>query len=116
MKTQRSQYWRAVISGYDPKKSTVRAYCRAQEVNEHSFHAWRKRLRDQDPKPSPVTFKLVENTATPEKKKSVQQPPTQAAAACIEVVLNNGTALLRVPCEESALRIVLAAMAAALPS
>lgn len=107
MKTQRSQYWRAVISGYDPKKSTVRAYCRQHDVNEHSFHAWRKRLRAED---QPVTFKLVEKNSTPKKKRGQQPSPS---AVTIEVVLHDGAVLLRVPCEEVALRIVLAA---ALPS
>ena len=98
MKTQRSEYWRAVISGYDPKQTTVRAYCREQGVSEQSFHAWRRRLSEQG---RPVSFKLIDSTAA---------TATTATTAMIEVVVHNGAAIMRVPCEESALRIVLAAV------
>ena len=95
----RSAHWAQIISGFDGSQTTVRDYCRKQNVNEHSFYCWRRRLNEKTKKP--LTFRLVE----PERKQPAAPP-----LAPVEVVLTSGT-VLRVACEERALRTVLAAIA-----
>jgi transposase-like protein len=91
-----SERWRALLSRFDPAKTTVRAFCRTHSINEHSFYQWRKKLREQPQQASPVSFKLVETSARTE-------------ARWLEIVLTSGV-MLRVPCEEAVLRVVIAAL------
>lgn len=39
--------WRALIEQHRESGLSVRAFCGQQALNEASFHAWRRRLRDQ---------------------------------------------------------------------
>lgn len=50
------EYWRRVIAAQEASGSSVRRYCLDQGVGEHSFYAWRRRLRATEP----VLFALVD--------------------------------------------------------
>lgn len=52
------EYWRRVIAGQEAVGASVRVYCREQGIGEHSFYAWRRRLREADP----VRFALVDTS------------------------------------------------------
>jgi hypothetical protein len=39
--------WRALIEQQSESGLSVRAFCQQQALNEVSFYAWRRRLRDQ---------------------------------------------------------------------
>lgn len=58
----------------------MREFCRARQVSEHSFYAWRRRLCEEQ---EPVRFALVETRA-------VSEP---GAVAPLELVLSNGERL-----------------------
>jgi transposase-like protein len=91
MKRQRAdrvELWQRIISEQEASGHSVRAFCHQHGYKEHSFYMWRKRLR----KPSAMRFALVETK---------QAPPVM-----MEVVLAGGEKL-RIPCEASALRLVL---------
>ena len=80
--------WHGIISEHEASGQSVRAYCRQRGYKEHSFYMWRQRLR----KPGEMRFALVDTNNT---------VPTM-----MEVVLAGGEKL-RIPCEASALRLVL---------
>ena len=40
--------WRAIIDAQRTSGLTVRAFCRERDLREHSFHAWRRKLRKRD--------------------------------------------------------------------
>jgi hypothetical protein len=91
MKRQRPdrvQLWQRIISEQEASGQSVREFCRQRVLKEHSFYMWRKRLR----KPRAMCFALVETN--------------QALPAMMEVMLAGGEKL-RIPCEASALRLVL---------
>jgi transposase-like protein len=87
-RTERTELWQRIISDQEASGQSVRAFCRQHGHKEHSFYMWRKRLR----KPGAMRFALVETN--------------QAVRAMMEVVLAGGEKL-RIPCEASALRLVL---------
>jgi transposase-like protein len=82
--------WRERVVDQERSGVSIRAYCKERDLCEHSFFNWRRRLRMD----GPVRFALVEN-------KAVSAEPTT-----LELVLSEGEKL-RIPCEESALRLVL---------
>ena len=67
----------------------MRAFCREQNINEHSFYMWRRRLKHE----APLTIALVERERS-------------AEPAMVELVLTTGDRL-RIPAEASTLRTVL---------
>jgi hypothetical protein len=69
--------WRERISEQERSGLSVRQFCKERELAEHSFYAWRKRLRKQEP----VRFALVERGPAP-------QEPT-----ALELVLASGERL-----------------------
>jgi len=85
--SERMEFWRQAVAQQEQQGRSVRTFCRERGLNEHSFYAWRKRVRSQPP----VTFALVETN----------RPP-----ALIEVALPTGERL-RIPCEAATLRLVL---------
>jgi transposase-like protein len=87
-RVDRTELWQRIISEQEASGQSVRAFCGQHGHKEHSFYMWRKRLR----KPSAMRFALVEANHT--------------LPAMIEVALAGGEKL-RVPCEASALRLVL---------
>ncbi len=90
--------WRERISAQQASGLSVRAYCRAQGIGEHSFYAWRQKLRRTG---EPVSFALVE--AKP------QAPEVDGRT--VELLLAGGECL-RVPCNEEVLRVMLRALRA----
>ena len=55
-KRDRDEYWRGQIAAQGNSGLTVRRFCQQQGVSEHSFYAWRNRLRTHKPE---VHFALV---------------------------------------------------------
>jgi transposase len=81
----REPYWRMVIGRWRRSGRSVRAFCRAEGINEPKFYWWRRRLElAEQPKPSFLPVHVVANDAD------------QPTARNIEVVLANGRSL-RVP-------------------
>ena len=94
----RSDYWGEQVAAQENSGLTVKRFCQRQGVSEHSFYAWRKRLRAQKPA---LRFALVE---------PVPQP---ASAAPLELVLASGERLLISPgVDASMVRAVLEALRA----
>ena len=91
---QRRELWRQRIAEQEKSGRSVRAYCREQSVSEATFFAWRQRLGIQE---TPVSFALVE-------PKTAAEP-----APPIELILTSGDRL-RIPCEASMLKTVLAVL------
>jgi len=106
----RRGYWVSIIKGFDPEQSSVREYCQRKGVNEHSFYNWRSRLRNEAQAPAPVTFKLVDSSSCCGNHSREAGGEAAAAAVVIEIVLRNGAGTLHLPCEEKALRTVLAVL------
>ena len=44
----KEQFWRGLIAGFDPQRSTVRQWCADHGVSEPSFYAWRRALEQRD--------------------------------------------------------------------
>jgi hypothetical protein len=91
---QRRDLWRQRIAEQEKSGRPVRVFCREQSLSEATFFAWRQRLKIQE---TPVSFALVEAKVAAE-----PAPP-------IELILNSGE-LLRIPCEASMLKMVLAVL------
>ena len=88
--SKRLEHWRRMLAEYERSGETIREFCQKHGVSDHSIYAWRRRIGRE----TPVTFALVETN-----------PP----AATIEVALPTGERL-RIPCEATALRVVLSVL------
>lgn len=86
------EQWRERIAAQERSGLTVRAYCKEQDLHEHSFYGWRQRLRAE----GPVSFALVETKLA----------RTEESAQTMDLVLKVGERL-RIALNESALRLVL---------
>lgn len=86
------EQWRERIEAQERSGLTVRAYCKERDLAEHSFYAWRQRLRAE----APVAFALVE----------AKFAHAEESAQILDLVLNGGERL-RIPLNESALSLVL---------
>jgi transposase-like protein len=96
-KQARHEYWAEQISAQGQSGLTVKRFCQQHGFSEHSFYAWRKRLRNQKPG---LRFALVE-------------PVPRTPAAAVELVLASGERLLIGPdVDASVLRAVLEALRA----
>lgn len=91
-RAERREIWRQLIGQQEKNGKPVRAFCREHGIGEHSFYAWRQRLKQE----VPVSFALVE-------ARHASQP------AVVEVLLTTGDRL-RIPAEGDVLRAVLAAL------
>lgn len=91
------QQWRERVSAQEASGLSVRGYCKEHGIGEHSFYAWRQRLRRE---PEAVGFALVEPKREEERK-----------AAMAELIFAGGERL-RIPCEEATLGVVLRALRA----
>ena len=89
-RAQRRELWCQRVAQQKNSGQTVRAFCRAHKLSEHSFYWWRRQFGSSTERP--IRFALVE-TATP-------------AQAQIELVLNSGERL-HIPAEAATLRLVL---------
>jgi transposase-like protein len=91
---ERRELWRQRVGEQEESGASIRAYCKQHGLAEHAFYSWRKQLRTA----SPMTFALVETTPSKD-------------AVMIELVLAQGDRL-RIPADETTLRIVLSALRA----
>lgn len=48
----KEQRWRELIETQSTSGLSVRAFCRERNASEHSFHAWRRKLRALDAAPA----------------------------------------------------------------
>ena len=83
------------IAQQDESGQPVRVFCSEQGLGQHSFDAWRQRLRKES---APVRFTLVET-----------KPNSEGAPERMELVLANGDRL-RIPVDVATLRIVLSVL------
>jgi len=49
------EYWRKLIAEQAESRQPIRTFCRERKLSEHSFHWWRRRLRED----RPVRFALL---------------------------------------------------------
>jgi hypothetical protein len=80
----REPYWRQVLARWRRSGLSVRAFCRAEGVNEPRFYWWRRRLGQVVPKEPEPVFVPVHVVA---------EPAGEPATRGIEVVLANGRCL-----------------------
>lgn len=92
---ERREVWAHRVTEQESSGQSIRAFCRGQQLNEHSFYMWRQRIRSAG---EPIRFALVE----------AQQPAAQQGARpeAIELVLSSGDRL-RIPSDAATLRLVL---------
>lgn len=84
----RETYWRQVLAQWQQSGLSVRAFCRAEGVNEPQFYWWRRKLGQAEPgKPEPVFVPVH----------VVPEPASESASHAIEVVLTNGRCLRVAP-------------------
>jgi hypothetical protein len=83
----KERFWRGVIAGFDPKRSTVRQWCADHRVSEPSFYAWRRELKRPDRAAAKrASARVLPVTIAP-------APRTQAEAADVVIALANGLRL-----------------------
>src|SRR4051794_28817431 len=80
----RQSYWRQVLGRWRRSGLSVRAFCRAEGVNEAQFYWWRRKLGQVEPKGPEPAFLPVH---------VVSEPAGEPAVRGIEVVLANGRCL-----------------------
>lgn len=90
--------WCERIAAQEASGQSVRAYCKEHGIGEHSFYAWRQRLKRES---QTVSFALVQTK--PER--------LEFGDLMAELILAGGERL-RIPCEEAALSAVLRAVRA----
>ena len=98
--TTKNDQWLERIAEQEQSGLSARRFCKEQGLAEHSFYAWRKRLRKQEP----VRFALVERGP------ARQEPATEAG---LELALATGERLrIGAGVDGTALRTVLEALRA----
>ena len=85
--------WLERVTAQETSGVSVRAYCKRHGYCEHSFYAWRQRLRRES---QTMTFALVQAKAE----------STERGDRMAELLLSGGERL-RIPCEEAALAMLL---------
>src|SRR5438270_13799900 len=75
-------YWRQVLARWRRSGLSVRAFCRAEGVNEPRFYWWRRKLGQTRPEETAFVSVHV-----------VTEPADEPVARGIEVVLANGRCL-----------------------
>jgi transposase len=80
----REPYWRKVLARWRRSGLTVRAFCRAEGVNEPRFYWWRRKLGQVEPKEPEPAFVPVH---------VVTETHDDLGPRGIEVVLANGRCL-----------------------
>ena len=90
---ERRELWRQRIVQQNASGQSVRAFCRDQKLNEHSFYQWRRQLGA--PSSKAVSFALVETNK-----------PSQVP---VEFILTSGETL-RIPADAATLRLVLSVL------
>lgn len=90
------ELWSERIAEQEASGLSIRAYCKEHGIGEHSFYAWRQRLRRTE---EPVGFALVD---TKRREPEHDRKP-------FELILAGGERL-QIPCEEGTLRVVFRAL------
>ena len=49
------RWWKELIGGFDPRRSTVLEFCRRNKVSVASFYKWRRKLKGEPDEPQGVT-------------------------------------------------------------
>ena len=44
----KEHFWRKLVDGFDPERTTVRQWCSDHGVSEPSFYGWRRELKRRD--------------------------------------------------------------------
>jgi transposase-like protein len=44
----KEHFWRKIVQGFDPQRTTVRQWCADHGVSEPSFYGWRRELKRRD--------------------------------------------------------------------
>ena len=100
-KTTKSDLWRARLAEQGHSGLSVKQFCQERGLTQHSFYAWRRRLREKE---SPVRFALVDRVALRQESKM---------DAALELVLTSGERLrICTGVDGATLRIVLEALRA----
>jgi transposase len=60
-RAERQEFWRQLVTKQERSGMRVRRFCEQAQVGEHSFYAWRARLRRE----ARVEFALVEPRTAP---------------------------------------------------
>ena len=96
----KAEAWAERIAAQQRSGTSVKQFCKEQELTEYSFYAWRKRLQ----KRRPVSFALVDRRAT--RQESVTE-------TSLELVLVTGERLrIGAGVDSATLRTVLDALRA----
>jgi len=74
-----AEQWRERIADQQSSRTSIKQFCKERGLTEHSFYAWRKRLRG----PEPVRFAVVDRGPRQE----------VATEACVELILPSGERL-----------------------
>lgn len=101
----RETFWRRTLRAFAASGQSVRAFCRARQLSEPSFYAWRRALAQRD-------------AATPADAPVVSAAPAfvpvrlaDAMSAPMEIVLAGGRCIrLRPPVDRAALVEIVAAL------
>jgi len=94
---ERRELWRQRVEQQKSSGQTVRAFCREQNIGEHSFYLWRRQLGS--PAEKPIRFALVETATT----LGETHPPGHTQ---LELTLHSGERL-QIPADAATLRLVL---------
>ena len=86
----RNDQWRERIAEQERSGLSVRRFCKEQGLAEHSFYAWRKRLRKQ----GPIRFALVERGPAPREQESALELVLATGAPIDLVSLNHAPVVL----------------------
>ena len=46
MSQTKREYWQKIIAEQAESRRQIRAFCRERKLSEHSFHRWRRQLRE----------------------------------------------------------------------
>ena len=66
---RKEKFWRKLVDGFNPERTTVRQWCADHGVSEPSFYGWRRELKRRD----------GEGTPRPRPKQRVQLLPVKIA-------------------------------------
>ena len=94
---ERREWWRQRISQQEKSGQSIRAFCREQALQEHSFYMWRRQLGSVNGKP--VRFTLVETT----------QQSLSPTSTPLELILTSGDRL-QIPADAATLHLVLSVL------
>lgn len=72
----KERFWRRVIDGFDPGRTTIRAWCERHGVSEPSFYVWRRELAARNRRPERDAVRLVPVDITSPGEIAPREPAT----------------------------------------